>query len=554
MNTTIWRWVSMLLLRCGVDPRAWRALTGAFLLMDFRGPHYSQSTGVRPREVLSPLFCVIGQCLLLSAIVAVVLFLRVDVFFYAFANLSVSMIVIAAAVVVEFNEVVFDARDQDVVAPRPVSSRTYSAARFTNLLAYVLAMWFALNVFPLIVGAGLYDAGPWYAPAYLVASLSADVITAGAVILLLSGVSDRSRLERWKDVLAWTQVLLLLIAGYGAQLMFRRGDHALELWAAFPPAWVRFVPSAWAASFVELAAVTPSVMLLPYGVGLVAGGLLVCAATVNRLGRQYAIHNAGTSAATGRRYVMPRVGTLASGAALWVCRNRSERAGFWLARTLLARDAGLRMRCLYAYNTVAAVVLLGIATGQFADPMQSQDLDVVLLPILAVYLTALSVPVALYNLTFVRDSAASWCLRAAPTDPPEGIARGVCKAIQLYVNAPLCLLWGVAAGWCWGAPVSAALHAGLAWMVCWPTALAALWLANPAAPFSREPSRGGSIGPIVLPMAGFSAAAMLAATAHSLYAGEFWFWIVAAAACIAATRVAGRRADRRLRALWKGAA
>jgi hypothetical protein len=553
MTATVKYLATHTLKRFGIEPRPFRALLGSFLLMDFRGSHYSQSTGVKPREVLSPLVCVIGQCLLLSGISAGVLFRRVDVFFFAFANLSVSMLVIVAAVVVEFQEVVFDVRDLHIVASRPVASRTYSAARFANLLCYVLAMWLGLNLFPLIAGAGLRDAGPWFLPAYLTASLAAAVTTAAGVILLLAGAGDSARLSRWRDVLAWAQVAMLLVVGYGAQLMFRRRDYSLEMWAAFPPEWVAWLPSAWLGRFVEHAAVAPDASQLGTAVAIAALAVFVSAAAVIRLAGLYGGVHAVEGTRRATTVAMPRVGQLRGPISRLLCRNRAERAGYWLARTMLLRDGGLRMRCLYAFNTVAAVVILGVGTQQFDDPLQVREADKVMLSILSVYLVCLAVPVALYNVTFVQDAAAAWLLFASPVDPPEGIARGVCKALLAYVVAPLCIVLGLVAGWAWGSPLSAALHALLAFSLCWPMALATLWGATPGHPFTRDPSRGGSIGPVVVPLAGLGTVVMLVATLHLLWGGEFWFWIAVFAATIVATLRLGPVADRRMRTLWERA-
>lgn len=553
MSATLKHLANRTLKRLGVDPRAFRALLSSFMMMDFRGAHYSQSTGVKPREVLSPLVCVIGQCLLLSGITAGVLFRRVDVFFFAFANLSVSMLVIAAAVVVEFQEVVFDVRDLHIVAPRPVSSRTYSTARFANLLCYVLAMWLGLNIFPLIAGAGLRDAGAWFAPAYLTASLAAAVMTAGAVILLLAGLGNSARLNRWRDVLAWVQVAILLVVGYGAQLMFRRRDYALEMWAAFPPQWVHDLPSAWLGRFVEHAAVAPQASQLGTAAAIVGLTVLVCVAAVVRLAGLYGGVHPVEGVRRATTVAMPRVGELRGPIVRLLCRNRAERAGYWLARTLLFRDGGLRMRCLYAFNTVAAIVILGLGTQQFDDPLQVRQVDKVLLPILSVYFVCLAVPVALYNVTFVKDAAAAWLLFASPVDPPPGIARGVCKALLAYVVAPLCIALGLVAAWAWGSPLSAALHALLAFALCWPMALATLWGATPAHPLTRDPSRGGSIGPIIVPLAGLGTVVMLVAAVHLFWGGEVWFWVAVFPAVVLATLWLGPAADRRMRALWERA-
>src|SRR5205807_1967446 len=99
-------------------------------------------------------------------------FARTDVFFFVFANLSMSLLMMASTLLVEFHEVVLNPSDLNLLGHRPVAPRTYAAARFANLLFYVGLMVAALNLMPLIVGAGLRDAGPRYVPAYLLASLA----------------------------------------------------------------------------------------------------------------------------------------------------------------------------------------------------------------------------------------------------------------------------------------------------------------------------------------------------------------------------------------------
>src|SRR5262249_14940746 len=104
----------------------------------------------------------------------------------------------------------------------------------------------------------------------------------------------------------------------------------------------------------------------------------------------------------------------------WLTRSPEERVGFWLCLTLLKRDPGLAMRCLLAFNLAVAVVVLGVATGQFGNPCRESEPSQVLAPILAIYLLALALPPLVYNLSFSHDSAGSWLLLAAPLSHPGG--------------------------------------------------------------------------------------------------------------------------------------
>ncbi|MBM83687.1 MAG: hypothetical protein CMJ78_24270 [Planctomycetaceae bacterium] len=542
----MWESLAVILERFGIQTRSFRALLTALILMDLRGPHYTKATGTQPKHVISPLFWVVGQCLTLSAITSLVLFLRVDVFFYAFVGLAISMLVIATTVLVEFNEIVVDPRDLDIIGHRPVAPRTYSAARFCNLLFYVSIMFLALNIFPAIVGAALYDAGFWYAPAYLVASFCGSLLIVCVVLLLLSMLGRSTIVEKWKELLAWTQILLILVAGYGGQLMFRNKSYAVEMWAAYPPDWIKYLPPTWLARFVEQAAIEPQTTTLATAGGLLAitaGGI---ALTVWRISMLYRTMQPMTATSRMTRMPTTQIGTLAIGLTALVCSSHSERTGFWLSRTMLARDGTLRMRCLLSLNMVVAVVILGLGTSQFANPMIERDTALVTLPILAVYLIALAVPPIVHNMTFSSHSEASWVFRSAPIDAAEFV-NGVCKTIQVFVVTPLCILLCVVMMAAWRAPVSALLHSMIAWLVSWPMAIATVWLVLSELPLSLEHSRGSSIGPLAIPMAGFSTVVMLLAGLHYFAASSIWFWLGLALACVAATWAIRPLANQRMR-------
>jgi hypothetical protein len=543
--------LSSLLRVVGIDPRGWRALTGALVLMDLRGQHYARATAHKPHYLVSPLFWVVGQCLTVSALTSLLLFARVDVGFFAFVGLATSMLVLASAVLVEFQEIVLDPRDLDMLGHRPLSPRTYAAARFTNLLFYFGLLFVALNLFPLILGVGLRDAGPWYAPAYLAAALAGNLAMLAAVVLLLSFVGSSQRVEGLREVLAWVQILLILVVFYGGQLTLRDGTHALQMWGAYPPDWVRYLPPSWLAWFVEEAAVAPSTRTMAVGAALLGVAVLAVVLTVARLTWLYRRMQPGVLHGRVRPMPAQRVGGL--GWASWLARGPEERLGYWMCRTFLGRDANLAMRCLLAFNLAAAAVILGLCSDQFANPGRETAPALVLLPVLSVYLIALAAPVIVYNLTYCKDSGGGWVLRAAPLQRPAGVGRGACKAMMLWLVTPVCVGFGAVAGWYWHDPVAGLLHAALAWALSWPAALAGLWLLAAGLPFSLPPARGTALGVPPLPLAALGAVACTAATLHCLFAGSVWFWVGAAVACVGASWWLSGKADARLAQLWRAA-
>src|SRR5262249_38793713 len=156
-------------------------------------------------------------------------------------------------------------------------------------------------------------------------------------------------------------------------------------------------------------------------------------------------------------------------------------------------------------NLSAAVVILGVISGQCANPLHETELQLVLLPALSVYFLALAMPAAVYNLTFSKDYEAGWVLRGAPLLRPVGLARGACKAVMLIVIGPSCLVLAVTLAVIWGDVLSGLLHGVLAGLLAWLLALSGLWLVAADLPFTQPPARGSSLAPAPVPMALFGA-------------------------------------------------
>lgn len=538
-----------LLKAAGIDPRACAALTRALVTMDLRGQHYAAATATKPGSFFSPLYLVVGQCLFASACATLLLFGRADVFFFSFVNLSIGLLVLATAILVELQEVVFDPHDLEVIGHRPIAPRTYAASRLANLGFYFLLMFVALNLFPILVGAGLRDAGPWFAPAYLGASLAGSLAVAAAVIVVLSLGGLSGQVEGLKTVLAWTQIAVVAVVFYGGQMVLRDGTSALLMWGAFPPAWIDYLPSTWLARFVERAAVTSGAGLLVPCLVLAGVALGSIALTVGRVTWLYRNLHPTTPSRSVRPMKAEHIGGLRGGLAGWLCRGPAERAGFWLCSTMLRRDPDLVMRGLAAFALPVIGVFFGLWTGQFGNPCTQRDPAHIALPVLVVYLTALAVPAVVYNLTFCRDWGGGWLFSAAPLEGPSGIARGSVRAVLLFVVTPCCLLLGVIAWWAWGDLVAAAAHAVLAGLLAWVAARAALWLMVPDLPFSRSPLRGGAMGMPPLPLFAIGATAALVGAVHLLFAGRPEFWAAVVIAAVAGGIWLGRCADRRLNRL-----
>ncbi|HEY0377803.1 MAG TPA: hypothetical protein VGC87_12830 [Pyrinomonadaceae bacterium] len=527
--------------RLGVRPRPFRALLRAYVLMDFRSQQFGRATAAKPKDLITPLFWVVGQYLLLSFITSAVLFARVSAFFFALVHLGVSMLVIGTSLVVEFNEVVLDAEDLNVVGHQPVPLRTYSAARLTNLLGYVLMMTAALNLFPAIVGLGLRDTGWAYLPAYVAAALVGNLAVVGVLLLLYTTLMSGRPSDAAREVLAWTQTILIMIAFYGGQLVLRDGQDRLEMAAYNSPGWLEYLPPAWLAHFVDGAS-SGAAWWIP-GAGVLFNAA-VWALVMTRVSALYGRVQPGGAA--WQRATLPRLrepGALGGTWARLLTRSRQERAAFWLCSTMLGRDQDLRMRSWPSLGMALALVLLGLFMGQLGDPFVSRNMANVVLPIAALYLLAYPLPAIIHNLNFSRDHAASWLLWSAPVADCFAFTEGLRKAVTYKILLPLVVALFVVFALVWRDPLHALLHMAAGWLVVVGAGHAAQIGIMRRFPFSAPASRGAITGGVALFGGAVSATAMSLAAVHYFAVRSpagFAAYFAALAALVLALRIAAR--------------
>jgi hypothetical protein len=481
-------------------------------------------------------------------ITCAVLFARVDAFFFALINLGISMLVIGTSLIVEFNEVVLDPEDLNVIGHQPIPLRTYSAARVVNLLGYVVLMTVALNLFPAIIGLGLRDAGWMYMPAYTAAAFVGNLAVVGLLLLLYTSFVGGRPNDGVREVLAWTQTILIMVAFYGGQAIFRDQQDRLEMAAYNLPNWVMYLPPAWLAHFVDSTS--------PISAGtkwwILAAGILFNALlwtlVMQRISRLYARMQPGSAA--GRRATLPALrqpGRLGGALTQLLTRSRTEKASFWLCSTMLKRDQDLRMRSWPALGMPIALVLLGLFTGQLGNPFLTQNTAAVVLPVAALYLLAYPLPTIIHNLNFSRDYAASWLLWSAPVSNRVAFAEGMRKAVTYRILFPLLIALFVLFAAIWRDPLHALFHTAVGWLIVVGAGYATQIGILRRFPFSSPAARGSITGSIALFAGIVNASAMTLAVIHYFAVRSplsFAIYFLALAGLVFALRLLSQRVIR----------
>jgi len=133
-----------------VDYLQFRILLKTHIKLDFRSQQQKVTTQVNTKKYrffLSLIFYLIP-----SLIISIFCVERSNLFGFSFLAIALSMIFIALAIIIEFNEIILNPDDSEILAFRPISSQTYFWVKMANLLFYVTLIGLALNIPPAFVG------------------------------------------------------------------------------------------------------------------------------------------------------------------------------------------------------------------------------------------------------------------------------------------------------------------------------------------------------------------------------------------------------------------
>jgi hypothetical protein len=406
-------------------------------------------------------------------------------------------------------------------------------------------MTIALNLFPAIIGLGLRDTGWLYLPAYLVAAFTGNLCVVGALLLLYTtGKSGRPR-DGIREILSWTQTVLIMIAFYGGQMVLRDSQDRLEMAAYNLPDWVMYLPPAWLAYFVD--SINPASTGVKWwvpGAGVIVN-VILWALVMRRISVVYArMQPEGTAWQRATLPALKKPGRLNGTLARVLFVSRAESAAFWLCSTMLRRDHDLRMRSWPTLGVTVALLLLGLFTGQLGDPFTSRSPALIVLPIACLYLLAYTLPAIIHNLNFSRDHTASWLLWSAPVSDRFAFAEGMRKAVTYRILLPVLVSLLLVFTILWGDVLHALLHVAAGWLVVTGAGYAAQIGVLRRFPFSSPAARGSITGSIALFAGVVNASAMTLAVVHYFAARSLLMYAIylgALTALVLILRVLARR-------------
>jgi ABC-2 type transport system permease protein len=296
------------------DPVQWRALVKAWVLINWRGtrgfglgPAHRQPTG---RSAIIGVFTIQSIAGLLMAFLIWNAQATFATAFLAFSYLGATVLML---LLLDYHAVVLSPDDYAILGYRPVSSRTFFAARLTSVSIAAHVPGVAFGIWPAAAWAlrpgGSVAAALAGLLGVMATSFSCAMFLAVAYSALLQ-VLPADRLQRW---LSYAQLVMAMVF-YGLLLFLPRmlADQQVLESLVEKRSLVYLLPPAWPTSIVEAAngtatpldwRVAPLNLLVPIGLTLAAAGRLSLRYAERLAVLLSSSHRASTSLAAGRQLV-----------------------------------------------------------------------------------------------------------------------------------------------------------------------------------------------------------------------------------------------------------
>ena len=215
--------------------------------------------------------------LVIGALFGSIIFVFPDKLLGLTVYFSIFMILITLSLVADFSSMLFDTRDQSIIAPRPVDDRTYTVSKLAHISIYMLRLAL-LQSAPALVMIVFVD-GVAAMPVFLLQVVEATIICLIVVNLIYLTLLNSVNQQRFKDSIFYLQAAMSIVT-LGAYFMLpmfftstlvARSNILDQTWSwSLPPLWVACLNSV----IVHPGSVTwPKVGLAVLGIACAFGGL-----------------------------------------------------------------------------------------------------------------------------------------------------------------------------------------------------------------------------------------------------------------------------------------
>ncbi|MBI5365307.1 MAG: hypothetical protein HZA53_19170 [Planctomycetes bacterium] len=419
----------------GVDRRQLKALLRAYFVLSTRSMPVG-ITGAKRVRTLPFILFIYG---LLGFVIGAMAPMLDSTFLFALFVHMMTFFVVGTMALNEAAEVLFNARDADILGFRPVNGPTLVLAKGLTILGFCGLMAVAVNLGPTILGFLCKDARGWFAPVHFLSVAIETVFLCATVVCSYGLIARFLGPERFQRLVTAAQILSTLMLVVGFQVLPRIASKmdAHGFLETTPLVWA--LPMTWFAAIdVALASTSASTV---YAVGAAAGvtaTLLLAWIGVLRLPANAAVESRASAApvtpAPARKAELTERSSGWSRWRLWTVwmPDVTERAVFRLCVTYLLRDRALKVRLAAGLAYFIVFPLLILINEDHTGIM----------PVMLVWMLGIVPLSAIEMMRLSSTPEGAELFLFAPVAEPAALFHGARKAALVCVVFPLAV-WSV---------------------------------------------------------------------------------------------------------------
>ncbi|QEC68298.1 hypothetical protein FRZ67_13675 [Panacibacter ginsenosidivorans] len=425
--------------------------------------------------------------------------LFIATFLFAVPSLLLGMILVhtyvlfmmSMTLITDFSTVLLDTTDNQVILPRPVSSRTLFMARLVHILIYLLQFTIAIAIFPLAVTFYKYGfaAGIVMIITVILTVLMA-VFSTYILYLLIIRFSNESRV---RDIVTYSQIFMAVIFMVSFQVLPRMINLSqlsmqFELhWYAYllPPVWMALTIEAIVTlnfdvlhiSMIVLAFIVPILTFWVMNKYLAPSFAQKLAAMNN--GDSIKKDNSTTIIQKEKKPVSSIVSHI-------ICKAPAEKSSFEITWKITGRDKSFKLQFYPGLAYIAVFIFIFVFNSGNNIAAVWNNLPASSSFLWFFYIPMMTVSSSLMIASFNENYLAAWVYHSMPVGKPGMLVSGMAKSLFIKFFVPVFTCITIFCLYVWGLPViDDALFAFCNNLFCF---LIFANLSDHYLPFSRQPN------------------------------------------------------------------
>jgi hypothetical protein len=395
-----------------IDARQWKALTMTFMRADFRRSAFS--TTLRHGRSGGRAFLVSAAFYLLTGLIFIPIFLSLPNSSLALTLLlTYTMFMIGGLILVEYHTVVLSTEDFSILGFRPISSRTFFAAKLANVFFYT-SLFSSILAVPGLIALALNDGfHPIDAFVGYLAVLASSYLAAMVIIVLYAIALTRVSKKRLQNVLAFFQIGLSFLVYTSFFVLPRLTEMTVGRFDEVAGSrWILLLPSSWFSRWIEISNGHVEATNIAMTILSVLSLLAVSRVAFGRLSMDYAASLVSASEILQSRKVSKRRFQLPL---MLFGKAHEERVVMKLIRNQFLNDNKFKMAVLGILPLTIFYLLVGVEEGPILNPFLVPYLEIGRSGML--YLLIFLFPMMLRTYVTTSDSyQASWIFYATPAN------------------------------------------------------------------------------------------------------------------------------------------